>query len=302
MSILINKNTRVIVQGITGAHGSFHTALMLEYGTNIVAGVTPGKGGQTFEPAGTTDSAKAGKHENVRKKIPVFNTVADAVKNFPADYAVSFVPAPHAFSAATDSLDAGLNTVIITEHMPVHDVMRIIKMAARKNLTVIGPNCPGIITPGECKIGIMPGNVFRKGKIGVLSRSGTLTYEIVKHLTDAGMGQSTVLGIGGDAVLGLNFTEGLKMFEADPQTEAMVIIGEIGGDSEERAAAFIKGLIKKTVVAYVAGKTAPPGKTMGHAGAIISGASGAYESKIAALKNAGVKIAAFPWEVPLLLK
>jgi succinyl-CoA synthetase alpha subunit len=288
MSILINKETRVIVQGITGAHGSFHTALMLEYGTKIVAGVTPGKGGRVFEAAG--------------REIPVFNTIAEAVGNAPADYAVSFVPAPQALSATMDALDAGLNTVIITEHMPVHDVMRITKTAGEKKLTVIGPNCPGIITPGECKIGIMPGNIFKKGTIGVLSRSGTLTYEIVQHLSDNGMGQSTVIGLGGDAVVGLNFVEGLKMFESDPQTGAIVIIGEIGGDSEERAAAYVRDSVRKPVVAYVAGKTAPPGKTMGHAGAIISGTSGTFASKITALKNAGVKIAFFPWEVPGLLK
>ena len=287
MAILIDKNTRVIVQGITGAQGSFHTGLMLEYGTKILAGVTPGKGGEIFESQG--------------KKIPVFNTVAEAAAAFPADYTISFVPAPHAMSAAMEALEAGLNTVIITEHMPVHDVMKITKLAAEKNRIVIGPNCPGIITPGECKIGIMPGNVFKKGKVGVLSRSGTLTYEIVQHLSGAGIGQSTVIGIGGDPVVGLNFVEGLKFFSDDPQTDAIVIIGEIGGDSEERAAAYIKGSIKKPVVAYIAGKTAPPGKTMGHAGAIISGNSGSFAAKISALKNSGVKIAMSPWEVPALI-
>ena len=287
MAILIDNNTRVIVQGITGAQGSFHTGLMLEYGTKIVAGVTPGKGGTVFDAHGI--------------KIPVFNTVADASGAFPADYTISFVPAPHAMSAAMEALEEGLNTVIITEHMPAHDVMKITRKASEKDRIVIGPNCPGIITPGECKIGIMPGYVFEKGRVGVLSRSGTLTYEIVQHLSDAGIGQSTVIGIGGDPVVGLNFIEGLKFFQDDLQTDAIVMIGEIGGDSEERAAAYIKSSVTKPVVAYIAGKTAPPGKTMGHAGAIISGNSGSFAAKISALKNAGVKIALSPWEVPALI-
>jgi succinyl-CoA synthetase alpha subunit len=288
MSILINSNTKVIVQGITGEQGSFHTKMMIADGTKIVAGVTPGKGGQHFRCGA--------------KKIPVFDSVAEAVKNHPADFTISFVPAPHALSAATDALACGLHTVIITEHIPVHDAMAIMANARSKNLVVIGPNCPGIITPGECKIGIMQASIFKRGRIGVLSRSGTLTYEIVNELTRAGLGQSTVIGIGGDPVTGLSFIDGLSLFEKDHGTDAIVLIGEIGGDSEERAAAFMKKNITKPVVAYIAGKTAPSGKTMGHAGAIISGKSGAYASKIDALKKAGASLAELPWEVPALVK
>jgi len=288
MSILINSKTKVIVQGITGAQGSFHSKMMLADGTNIVAGVTPGKGGQFFICGA--------------KKIPIFDSVAEAVKKYPADFSVSFVPAPHALSAAEDALDCGLNLVIISEHIPVHDSMLIMARARENNRVVIGPNCPGIITPGECKIGIMQAGIFKRGRIGVLSRSGTLTYEIVNELTRAGIGQSTVIGIGGDPVTGLNFIDGISLFEKDPDTDAIVLIGEIGGEGEERAAEFLKKHISKPVVTYIAGKTAPSGKTMGHAGAIISGKSGAYASKITALKKAGAYVAELPWEVPSLLK
>jgi succinyl-CoA synthetase alpha subunit len=288
MSILIDSKTRVIVQGITGEQGSFHAKRMCADGTQIVAGVTPGKGGHHL---------KCG-----AKRIPVYDTIAEAVKRHPADFSISFVPAPHALFAATDALACALDTVIITEHIPVRDAMTIVHEARRLGRTVIGPNCPGIITPGGCKIGIMQASIFKPGRVGILSRSGTLTYEIVNELSKADIGQSTVIGIGGDPVVGMNFIEGLELFEKDSGTDAIVIIGEIGGDSEERAAEYIKKHISKKVVAYIAGKTAPRGKTMGHAGAIVSGTSGAYESKLNALKKAGVPVAHLPWEVPSLLQ
>jgi len=288
MSILINSKTKVIVQGITGQQGSFHTRQMVADGTNIVAGVTPGKGGYLFRCGAKT--------------IPVFDSIAEAQKKYPADFTISFVPPPQVLLAANDALDAGLGTVIITEHVPVRDAMLIKSKAHSKKLIVIGPNCPGIITPGECKIGIMPADIFKRGRVGVLARSGTLAYEIVHGLTRAGIGQSTVIGIGGDPVIGLDFIEGIKLFEKDPDTDAVVLIGEIGGYAEERAAALIARKISKPVIAYIAGKSAPCGKTMGHAGAIISGQSGGYASKIAALENAGVTLAELPWEVPKLLK
>ena len=284
MSILINDKTRVIVQGITGAQGSFHTAQMLEYGTKIVAGVTPGKGGEMVS------------------RVPVFDTVKEALKFSPAEYSIIFVPAARAPEASAEALEAGLNIIIITEHIPVHDTMKIFGLARKKNKIMIGPNCPGLISPGKCKIGIMPGAVFREGKIGILSRSGTLTYEIADALTKNNYGQSTVIGIGGDYINGFNFIEGLELLEKDPQTRAIVMIGEIGGDAEERAAEFIKKNISKPVLAYIAGKTAPPEKKMGHAGAIISGGSGSYDSKIGALKKASVMIADAPLNIPALLR
>ena len=282
--MLIDSKTRVIVQGITGTHGSFHAARMLEYGTNIVAGVTPGKGG-TVVSAGEKD-------------VPVYNAISEAAEAVGgADYSIIFVPAMHAFNAAIEALHANLNLVIITEHIPVHQVMKIMWEAGRRNLVVIGPNCPGLISPGECKIGIMPGEVFTSGSVGVLSRSGTLTYEIVAGLSKSGIGQSTVVGIGGDMINGLNFVEGLKMMEEDPATEKILLIGEIGGDAEERAAAYIADNVKKPVFAYLAGRTAPVGKTMGHAGAIISHGKGGFAEKKAALEGAGVKVASMPGEV-----
>ncbi len=290
MSILIDKNTRVIVQGMTGRHGSFHTRLMCEYGTRVVAGVTPGKGGRPF----FTD-------ENADKKspaIPVYDTVKETLKNHPADYSIIFVPAAHALSAATEALDAGLNIVMITESVPVHDSIKIARLASQKKLTFIGPNCPGIITPGECKIGIMPGEIFIKGRTGVVSRSGTLTYEIVQQMTRKNIGQSTVVGVGGDMINGLSPVECIKLFNEDNNTDSIVLIGEIGGDAEEKAAEYlIESGCKKPLIAYIAGRTAPKEKKMGHAGAIIFGNSGTYENKIAALKNANVKIANFPGEV-----
>lgn len=282
MTMLIDASTRVIVQGITGHHGSFHTKLMLEYGTTIVAGVTPGKGGEVVEG------------------VPVFNHVEEAVQEHPADWALLFVPALFVLEAAMESLAQNLHIVIISEHVPVYDVLKIVNEAKRRNRRVIGPNCPGLITPGESKLGIMPGDIFKSGSLGVLSRSGTLTYEIVAHLSGAGIGQSSVVGIGGDMVIGFQFVDGLKMLEEDKKTDKILLIGEIGGDAEEQAAAYIQKFVKKPVVAYVAGRTAPPGKTMGHAGAIISGSKGGFISKKNALEAAGVQVALFPHDVPRL--
>lgn len=284
MSILIDSKTKVIVQGITGKHGSFHTRLMMQYGTNIIAGVTPGKGGQKFDGG-----------------IPVFNTVKEALKIGKADFSIIFVPAKHAMDAAMESLKENLNIVIITEMLPVHDAIRIMKEAAARDLTVIGPNCPGIITPDECKIGIMPAGIFKKGEIGVLSRSGTLTYEIIHIMSSKGFGQTTVVGVGGDMVKGMSFIEGLQMFENDEKTKAVVIIGEIGGDAEQRAASYIKENISKPVVAYIAGKTAPKEKRMGHAGAIIMGESGTYDNKKLTFEKCGIKVATFPKDITELL-
>jgi len=287
MGILVDENTRVIVQGITGKEGSFHTKLMLQYGTKVVAGVTPGKGGSTVEG------------------VPVYDTMAEAVKEHPeANTSIIFVPAKFASDAVYEAVDSGIKViVVITEHIPVHDAMEFVNYAKRKGSVIIGPNCPGIITPGKTKIGIMPGHVFTPGPVGIMSRSGTLTYEIGYFLTKAGLGQSTVIGVGGDPVTGLTFPEVIEMFERDPQTKAVVMIGEIGGDAEERVARMVKeGRIKKPVVAFVAGRTAPEGKRMGHAGAIIMLGTGAYKDKVAALEDAGIRVARTPYEVPKLVK
>ncbi|MCG2873477.1 MAG: succinate--CoA ligase subunit alpha [Acidilobus sp.] len=287
MGILVDENTRVIVQGITGKEGSFHTKLMLQYGTKIVAGVTPGKGGSTVEG------------------VPVYDTMAEAVKEHPeANTSIIFVPAKFASDAVYEAVDSGMKViVVITEHIPVHDAMAFVNYAKRKGSVIIGPNCPGIITPGKTKVGIMPGHVFTPGPVGIMSRSGTLTYEIGYFLTKAGLGQSTVIGVGGDPVTGLTFPEVIEMFERDPQTKAVVMIGEIGGDAEERVARMVKeGRIKKPVVAFVAGRTAPEGKRMGHAGAIIMLGTGAYKDKVAALEDAGIRVARTPYEVPKLVK
>jgi succinyl-CoA synthetase alpha subunit len=287
MGILVDENTRVIVQGITGKEGSFHTKLMLQYGTKVVAGVTPGKGGSTVEG------------------LPVYDTMAEAVKEHPeANTSIIFVPAKFASDAVYEAVDSGMKViVVITEHIPVHDAMEFVNYAKKKGSVIIGPNCPGIITPGKTKIGIMPGHVFTPGPVGIMSRSGTLTYEIGYFLTKAGLGQSTVIGVGGDPVTGLTFPEVIEMFERDPQTKAVVMIGEIGGDAEERVARMVKeGRIKKPVVAFVAGRTAPEGKRMGHAGAIIMLGTGAYKDKVAALEDAGIRVARTPYEVPKLVK
>jgi len=274
MSILIDENTRVVVQGLTGREGMFHGQQMLDYGTKIVAGVTPGKGGQ--EVLG----------------VPVFNTVAEAVEKTGANTSVIFVPAGASADGACEAADAGIGlVVIITEHIPVLDMVRCKAYLKSKGTLLIGPNCPGLISPGKCKIGIQPGYIHKQGSIGLISRSGTLTYEAVHQLTAAGLGQSTCIGIGGDPVPGLKYIELLEMFRDDPQTEAVVVIGEIGGDNEEKAAAYIKeSKYPKPVFGFIAGLTAPPGKRMGHAGAIISGSKGRGEDKIAAMRDAGITV------------
>jgi succinyl-CoA synthetase alpha subunit len=285
MSILVNNNTKLLVQGITGRDGSFHTSKMKAYGTNVVAGVSPGKGGQNVEG------------------IPVFNTVEDAVKATGANTSVIFVPAPLAADAILEAADAGIELVIcISEGVPTLDMVRVTSYLKKKGTKLIGANCPGLITPGEAMVGILPGDIFMKGNVGLMSRSGTLTYLMVSLLTSNGLGQSTCVGIGGDPVAGLYYLELLQMFQDDPQTEAIVLIGEIGGDAEERAADYIKKHITKPVVAFIAGQTAPPGKRMGHAGAIISSGSGTAEEKIAAFESIGVPVARRPVELPVLLK
>jgi len=286
MAILIGRETKAIVQNITGTQGTFHSQLMLQYGTKIVAGVTPGRGGTEVNG------------------VPVFDAVEEATSQFEANASIIFVPAPFARDAALEAISAGLNpVVIITEGIPVKDEIQIMEVARLKGTTVIGPNTPGIITPSECKLGIMPGHIFTPGKIGLVSRSGTLTYEIAASLTATGLGQSTCLGIGGDPVVGLSFVDVLEMFRKDPKTEAIAMIGEIGGNAEEKVAEYIKNTkYPKPVAAYVAGRAAPPGKRMGHAGAIIMGKSGTAESKIEALRDAGVRVALKPGEIAKLLK
>jgi len=277
MAILVDKNTRVLTQGITGSTGQFHTHACKQYGTAMVAGVTPGKGGTSFE------------------SIPIFNTVAQAVAETGATATVIYVPPPFAADAMMEAADAGIPLIIcITEGVPVHDMVRVKQYLAGRSSQLLGPNCPGVITPGECKIGIMPGRIHRAGTIGVVSRSGTLTYEAVDQLTRLGMGQSTCVGIGGDPVHGFEFVDVLDLFNRDPGTEAVVMIGEIGGSAEEEAAAWIKANMKKPVVGFIAGQTAPPGKRMGHAGAIISGGKGTAKEKIAAMQTAGIRMAPSP--------
>lgn len=285
MSILINKDTKVIVQGITGRDGAFHTAKMKAYGTNVVGGISPGKAGQEVDG------------------IPVFNTVEDAVKTTGANASVIFVPAAFAADAIMEASYAGVELVVcITEHVPVQDMIRVTPVLKKHGTKLIGANCPGLITPEECLIGILPATIFKKGNIGLISRSGTLTYEVVNMLTENGLGQTTCVGIGGDAVSGLYFIDLLEMYENDPATDAVVLIGEIGGDAEEQAARFIKEKMTKPVVAFIAGQSAPPGKRMGHAGAIISSGSGTAEEKIKAFKAADVPVAKEPNEIPGLVK
>jgi succinyl-CoA synthetase alpha subunit len=277
MSILVNKKTRVLTQGITGATGQFHTKACKDYGTRMVAGVTPGKGGTSYEG------------------IPIFDTVREAVAQTGADATVIYVPPPYAADAIVEAADAEIPLIIcITEGVPVRDMVRVKRYLIGRKTSLLGPNCPGVITPGECKIGIMPGHIHRPGKIGVVSRSGTLTYEAVDQLTRLGMGQSTCVGIGGDPVHGFEFIDILEMFNRDPGTEAVVMIGEIGGSAEEEAATWVKSNMKKPVAGFIAGQTAPPGKRMGHAGAIISGGKGTAKEKIAAMKDAGIRMAPSP--------
>ena len=285
MSIIVDENTRVISQGITGNEGLFHTRQMVEYGTKVLGGVTPGKGGQKVD------------------NIPVFNTVAAAVQATGADTSVIFVPPAFSADAIMEAADAGIKTIVcLTEGIPTLEMIQVKIYLKGKGIRLIGPNTPGIISPGKCKIGVMAGYIHKEGSIGVISRSGTLTYEVVDLLTKNGLGQSTCLGIGGDPIIGLNFVDLLGMFEKDPQTEAVVMIGEIGGTAEEEAAAFYKKNMKKPIVAFIAGKTAPPGRRMGHAGAIVSGGSGTAAQKIETLEDAGIPVVDYPEMIPQQLK
>ena len=284
MAVIVDNNTKVVVQGITGYQGSSHTVAMREFGTKVVAGVRPGKGGSEVNG------------------VPVFNSVRDAVVQAGANTSRVFVPAPPCKDAAMEAIHAGIKTlVIITEHLPVHHAIHIVAVARANGIRLIGPNCPGVASPGKAKVGILPSMIFKPGNVGVVSKSGTLTYEIVNSMTEAGMGQSTCVGIGGDRVSGTDFVDVLGLFERDSETRKIVLVGEIGGTAEEEAAEYIEAHVKKPVVAYIAGRTAPPGKRMGHAGAIISRGRGTAESKIKSLEAAGVKVARFPTDVPVLI-
>jgi succinyl-CoA synthetase alpha subunit len=280
LSVLVDKNTRLVVQGITGKEGSFHTKQMVEYGTQVVGGVTPGKGGTTHEG------------------IPVFNTVAEAISEAGANVSIIYVPPPFAADAILEAADAGMPLVVcITEGIPAIDMVRVKRFLEGKQTRLIGPNCPGIISPGKCKIGIMPGHIHKEGRVGVVSRSGTLTYEAVGQLTALGLGQSTAIGIGGDPIIGTTHTDALALFEADPETEGIVMIGEIGGTAEEEAAAYARERVTKPIVAFIAGQTAPPGRRMGHAGAIIAGGKGTAAEKMSALEAAGIRVVHSPADI-----
>lgn len=285
MTVIVDNNTKVVVQGITGYQGTYHSKAMRDFGTKVVAGVTPGKAGGRVND------------------IPVFNSVSKAVEETGANTSCVFVPAPTTKDAVMEAMDAGVGTVIVvTEHVPVHDAIHFVAVARSRGVVLIGPNCPGVASPGVGKVGILPSKIFAKGEVGVVSRSGTLTYEIVNAMTEHGIGQSTCVGIGGDRVPGTNFVDVLERFQEDAQTKKIVLVGEIGGTAEEEAAEFMKGHVTKPVVAYIAGRTAPPGKRMGHAGAIIARGRGTAESKIRALEGAGAKVARIPTDVPDLLR
>jgi succinyl-CoA synthetase alpha subunit len=287
MSILVNRDTRLVVQGITGREGEFHSRAMLEYGTHIVAGVTPGKGGATA----------------LDGKVPVFETVHEAVAQTGANATCIFVPAPFAPDAMLEAADANVPLVVcITEGIPALDMLRVYHVLKAKGVRLIGPNCPGMTSVDEAKVGIIPGDIHVRGSVGLVSRSGTLTYEVVQAMTDAGVGQTTCVGIGGDPIVGTSFIDVLDLFNADPETEAIVLIGEIGGEEEEKAAEFVKREVRKPMAAFIAGRTAPPGRRMGHAGAIISGGAGTAESKRAALEDAGIRVADSPSHIPRLLR
>jgi len=284
MSVLVDRDTRVLVQGITGHQGTVHTRQMQQFGTAVVAGVTPGKGGSLVEG------------------VPVFDSVREAVAKTGANTSCIFVPAPGAKDALLEAVDAGVKLcVVVTEHVPFHDMLVMYPYARSKGTRIIGPNCPGIGAPGKAKVGIIPNVVFQPGRVGVISRSGTLTYEIVNGIKEVGLGQSTCIGLGGDPVVGTTFTDALPLFESDPETDALVLVGEIGGTAEEDAAEYIRHNFTKPVVAYIAGRAAPPGKRMGHAGAIITRGKGTAESKVAALEAVGARVARFPYEIPQLV-
>jgi succinyl-CoA synthetase alpha subunit len=286
MSILVDKSTRLVVQGVTGGEGTFHTRQMIEYGTNVVAGVTPGRGGTLYQ---------GNEKDTFAKPIPVYNTVAEAVAKEKANTSIIFVPAASAADAIFEAADAGIKLIVtITEGIPAADLVKVHDYLRTRGVRMIGPNCPGIITPGECKVGIMPGFIHKSGRVGVVSRSGTLTYEAVWQLTERGIGQSTCIGIGGDPVIGTRFLDAVKLFNRDPGTDAIIMIGEIGGTAEEEAAEYIRRHVRKPVVGFVAGQTAPPGRRMGHAGAIISGGKGTAAEKCEAFRKAGIYVVESP--------